>query len=99
VIKNEAISMWSTKPGCFGISVVDPHQSDKLDLDPHQSDWIRIGINLQMTSQWNMSLGTFKQYLKVFCLYSEARIRIRIKVNVRIRIHIKVTTRISYSAM
>jgi hypothetical protein len=56
--------------------------------------WIRMCINLQMTSLnvWNMSL--FEHLFKVLSLYLEARIRIRIKVKSRIRIRMKVKGRI-----
>jgi hypothetical protein len=73
----------------------DSNKNDTLDPDEHPErikviSWIRVRINLQMTSQnvWNLSL--FKHFVKVLSLYFEARIRIRI------RIRIKLTSRIQF---
>jgi hypothetical protein len=86
--------------------IMDPHHIVKLKV----RIWIRIRINLQMTSEnvWNMSL--FEQFFSVLSRYLKARIRIRIRIKVkgriliriririkvksRIRIHIKMTSRI-----
>ncbi len=53
--------------------------------------WIRIRINLPMTSQheWHMSL--FEHFFKNLSLYLEARIRIQIHIRVKSRIRIRIT--------
>ncbi len=53
-------------------------------------DWIRIRINLQMTSKnvWNISL--FEHFFKGLSLYLEARIWIRIQINIKMKSQIRI---------
>ncbi len=84
--------------GTVGTSVVDPDRIKstgririRIRIHIIVISWIRIRIDLQMTSQtvWNKSL--FEHFFKVLSLCLERmRLRIRIKVKIRIRIRIKV---------
>ncbi len=77
----------------------DPHHRDKMDRIRSASKWIRIRINLLMTSQnvRYMENALFRAISRL-SLYLEAgipiRIRNRIKVKSWIGIRIKVTSRI-----
>jgi hypothetical protein len=52
--------------------------------------WIRIRINVQMTSQNVWIMSRFEYILKVMSLYFGDRVRIRIKVKSRIRFWIRI---------
>ncbi len=87
--------IWKFNLVAVSVADSDPHRTEgRSRIHIKVISWIRIRINLQMTSQnvWNMSL--FEHFFKVLSLYLEARIRICIKLKRRIRIRIKVTSRI-----